>query len=474
MAIGPVQSPTIDAQLIDSIGSAVSSGDLRRAFHLANMALQRGVMHRVVFNAKGLAFQASGEHERAVEEFRRALALTPRDPTLLNAIALSLITLERYPEALQMLDTAIAVEPDRAYSHYRRGMAFAVSGDTAAAQAAYHRAVELDPNHAAAIASLASIAARKNDVVTARSLANRALALVRDEPTALTALAIADSVEGNFAEAEHRLRGLLTSRALNPSARAGILALLGDALDGQQRYAEAFAVYKAENQELRQRHAHRFTEQRGSDALRHIITYFESVRGAWGSYDDGGAVPGGPKEHVFLLGFMRSGTTLLEQVLGSNPEVLALEEKGTLNEIARPYMTSNEGLDELSRLDGAALDRDRKRYWDFVLKHEPNLKGKVFVDKQPLNTIKLPVIAKLFPRAKILFALRDPRDVVFSCFRRHFRVNVTMFEFLELQDAAQFYASVMRLAELCRAKLPLNLLEHRYEAMVEDFDGRVK
>ncbi len=102
------------------------------------------------------------------------------------------------------------------------------------------------------------------------------------------------------------------------------------------------------------------------------------------------------------------------------------------------------------------------------------MKGKVFVDKQPLNTVKLPLIAKLFPNAKIIFALRDPRDVVFSCFRRHFKVNATMFEFLNLTDSARFYAAIMALAEVLRDKLPLNLFEHRYEDMVVDFETRVR
>jgi hypothetical protein len=74
----------------------------------------------------------------------------------------------------------------------------------------------------------------------------------------------------------------------------------------------------------------------------------------------------------------------------------------------------------------------------------------------------------------VLFAVRDPRDVVFSCYRRHFDIDPTKFELLTLEDCARFYAAVMNLGELCRAKLPLTLHEHRYEDMVEDFEGRVR
>ena len=56
--------------------------------------------------------------------------------------------------------------------------------------------------------------------------------------------------------------------------------------------------------------------------------------------------------------------------------------------------------------------------------------GKVFVDKHPLNTLKLPLIARLFPHAKILFACRDPRDVMLSCFRHRFQMSAPIYELL--------------------------------------------
>jgi hypothetical protein len=102
------------------------------------------------------------------------------------------------------------------------------------------------------------------------------------------------------------------------------------------------------------------------------------------------------------------------------------------------------------------------------------LAGKVFIDKLPLHTPALPLIAKLFPNATILFALRDPRDVVFSCFRRRFRVNGAMFEFLTLDGAARYYGAMMRLADLYRERLPVAVHTVRHEALVADFEGQMR
>jgi hypothetical protein len=97
----------------------------------------------------------------------------------------------------------------------------------------------------------------------------------------------------------------------------------------------------------------------------------------------------------------------------------------------------------------------------------------VFVDKLPLNAALLPVIYRLFPHAKIVLALRDPRDCVLSCYQQRFGMNAAMFQLLRLDTAAGYYDAVMRLVQTCRAKLPIDVCEVRYEAVIGDFDASV-
>jgi hypothetical protein len=124
-------------------------------------------------------------------------------------------------------------------------------------------------------------------------------------------------------------------------------------------------------------------------------------------------------------------------------------------------------------MSDADLEPYRGGYWRWVKATGRAPAGKVFVDKLPLHSIRLALIARLFPEARILFALRDPRDVVLSCFRRSFRVNAAMYEFVTLDGAARFYDAVMELATLSRERFPLDLAEARYEHLVGDFDGEV-
>ena len=123
-----------------------------------------------------------------------------------------------------------------------------------------------------------------------------------------------------------------------------------------------------------------------------------------------------------------------------------------------------------SAVQGAPL---RAAYWARVRAEGAEPAGKVFVDKHPLNTFRLPLILKLFPRAKILFARRDPRDVVLSCYRRRFAMSGSAYQLLTLPGAAGYYDAAMRLAEDLAPAMAANTLVVRHESLVEDFDAAV-
>ena len=186
------------------------------------------------------------------------------------------------------------------------------------------------------------------------------------------------------------------------------------------------------------------------------------------------AATGGTRRHAFLVGFPRSGTTLLENILASHPDICALDERDTLGEAAREFLVDDAGLARLAAASPDELERHRKLYWDRVREFGAEVTGKVYIDKYPLSSIKLPLVARLFPEARILFAVRDPRDVLLSCFRRSFSLNSSMFELLDLQRGARLYSGVMDLCAIYRRTLGLAWHQLRYESLVEDFDGEMR
>jgi Tfp pilus assembly protein PilF len=453
---------------------AVNASDIDRAYNLADAAIRQGAQQPALFNARAIWFAERSRYREALADFECARTFSPRDQALLNSIGTCLLKLERFRQAIVAFDTAIAVAPDFVAAHLNRAVALDAVGEINAAQHAWERALALQPDHLDALSALASIMLSKGHRQDARAYAERVLALDPDNPSAIVVLATVDMEEKNFVAAEQRLRTALDSPRFADRERMPAQGLLADALDRQERTAEAFQAYASINEELYRRHAPTYAVGRAIDNVRGLTAYFELSDPWKASAPPEPDQSDRPTGHVFLLGFMRSGTTLLESILASAPQIVALDEHDALSDAARTFLGSDKGLAQLSALEGPELKRWRDEYWRSIRGRGVSLNGKIFLDKLPFHSLKLPLIARLFPEAKVLFALRDPRDVVFSAFRNRFSVSTDSFEFLRLEDCAHYYAAVMGLSELYWAKLPLNLRGHRYEDLMKDFDATVK
>lgn len=454
---------------------ALRASDLPLAFMRANQCLHQGLQHPALYSARGIYLQMEGRYAEALANFERGRDFAVHDPVLLLAIGSCLSNLHRLPEALEAAGRAIALRPGFAEAYNLKGQVASSLGQTAIAERSFQRALEIQPQNANALAALASISTRRGDSALARQYATRALAIEPQNPTATVSLAVAEISEGCGGAAEQRLRALIDDPTSPARARAMAYGVLGDALDAQDRIAEAFASYSTSRALLRDIYAPQLANGRVVDTARSLNRYFLRANATlWNQSSPNSKRTDEPLEHVFLIGFMRSGTTLLGQILSGHPLVLTLDERDFLTEANSTYLRSVAGLDRLAGLTNAELMYWRDRYWAQVHGTGLEVGGKIFIDKLPFNTARLPLIARLFPFAKILFAVRDPRDTVFSSFRRHFEMNPTMYEFLSLEDGAHFYAALMELAEAYRRILRLDLLELRYEDVVADFDGAIR
>ena len=459
------------------VTAAAQSANWPTAFAEAERALAEGLEHPLFYRLRGVQRQQVDRLEEAIADFEIALKDNPGDFATLNALGLCLTRAGRPSEGLERLDMSIAIGPSFAPAHYNRGWTLETMADLAGARAAYREATRLDPTHAQAFASLASIAERVGNHREARDLAQRTLALDPQQPIGQTALAGVQAAMGDLGGAETRLRAVTQpgTRA-NPHERAVALGMLGDVLDQLSRPGDAFAAYEASNAGFSAVHAKAWAAPETETSLglsRRLATQFARARPeAWRRpapcprLDD-------PEGHVFLLSFPRSGATMLGQALATHPGVVTLEERDTLGDVVQAFLRRPEDLDRLAALPPDEADRFRDLYWGRVRAIGAKPRGKVVVDKQPMNTVALPVIIKLFPKAKVLFLKRDPRDVVLSCFRRRFSVNATTVEFLDSKLALRCasHDPVMTLMDLYRGVLELDLRDQSYEALVADFEG---
>ena len=455
------------------IRAAVEARDFDRAGQLAERALAAGHEHPVVLNLAALKCEQEERFEDAVALLERAVALAPGDVAARNALGLSLRRLERHEAALVQFDRVVEAAPDFAGAHSARGGALEALGRLKEAEAAFLKSIDLQPDNLSALAGLANLMSRRGAHAEARVLATKVLTAQPDYPDAVNALAAADLAEGDAPAAQRRLEALIADPKLPAQQLALAQGLLGDVLDAQDRVPEAFTAYAACNMGLWRAYAKAYGGKPSAlEFAQEMVARLTEIQpGDWRSA--GEPLPDGIKGHVFLLGFPRSGTTLLEQVLASHPDVEALEERETLSDALRAFLAQPDDLDRLAHAQEADLARLRAAYWQRVRDEGARPEGKVFVDKHPLNTLKLPLIAKLFPEAKILFARRDPRDVVLSCYRRRFAMSGSAYQLLTLPGAAAYYDAAMQIADRLEPVLGPQTHAVRHESLIADFDGVV-
>jgi tetratricopeptide (TPR) repeat protein len=465
-----------DQASLRAVLEAARGGDHGRAADLAEAALADGLEHPLLLNVAALRLEQQGCVGEALPLLERAVRIAPADLGSRNALGLCLLQLERPAEALEQFELLLKLDSSLPYAYTSRGNAWLALGEIARAEASYQRALELDPRQCLALAGLAHLAVSRGAHAQARRYAEQALALVPGIPGAVMSLAAADLGERRASEAEARIRPLLEDPRLTDRERAHAQGVLGDVLDAQQRTTEAFAAYAACNGELRKLHAPGFGAAPSAlEYARSLDRYFEQPdAGDWKSRPVRGRDFSGVRGHVFLLGFPRSGTTLLEVILEGHPQVASLEEHELLMDSVQEFMRSADDLGLLLRAPAQTLEAARSAYWRRVAEAGAEVAGKVFVDKYPLNTLKLPLIARLFPDAKILIACRDPRDVVLSCFRHRFAMSAPIYELLTIEGAARYYDAVMRLLVRLTSTLPLDTCLVRHEDLVSEFAREMK
>ena len=458
--------------LLARIDRAVETDEIAAAMDLAGEALASGIETPLVLNLVAFQRESAGRPQDALPLLDRALQLAPNDPLVCNALGQTYSKLGRPTDALPAFDAALALAPGYSAAHTGRGLALEVLGRDAEAAESYRTAIRLDGANAEAMGAMAVMALRTGDAEAPRH-AERALVLDPWQPAATLALATLDQRQGRPAAVEARLAPLLARGGLAPLHEASARRLRADALDAMGEAQRALAEYDAANRLLRDTHAAVFNAPQAENgvALCDRLRRHFADRPSWPAAPGPYASP--VQSHVFLVGFPRSGTTLLEQVLASHPSVEALEERATLGDVGA-WFEDTAALDRLAHLGEAEVQGLRATYWTRVEAFGANPRGKVFVDKLPLNSLWLPYVAKLFPEAKVLFARRDPRDVVLSCYRRRFVINGATYHFTDLEDLARFYSGVMGLAEVYRERLGLAWRVHRHEDLVEDFDTEAR
>lgn len=422
---------------------------------------------------------ARGDFADAERCFRQLTQAKPTDAYFLASLGQALCWLKRRREgtaylvqAAKLLERQASKTKDPRFASELSGQLMHW-GEMVVAERLARLAVSLTPHSPAALNNLVLCLTRVNKNAEALPISQKVCRLLPDHPGCNILLAM---LEAKLVDSESALARLTAVIERNAEPEQTARAWLEKAviLDKLGRYDEAFAALTVAGD------MHSALSPFGPEAREHL---FDSVAKNLAGFDRRllqrwsveSLVDDGLPAPAFLLGFLRSGTTLTEQVLDAHPKLIATDESSIVHELTMELQRisgiSGNHAAALSGLSIEQVKQLRQFYWQRMrAEYGDEVMTKQVIDKNALNTIELGVISVVFPEAKILFALRDPRDVCLSCFMQAFSAAPATVNLYSWEGIARQYVAVMGFWRAIKDHIQPHYLELRYEDTVAQFE----
>lgn len=470
-----------DAWHLDGI-VAFRSGNLQAAAKMISHAIQQNPLQPMFHVTMGNVLRAQSQFFEALDAYGTALEC---DENYANAYlnrATLFQDLERHEEALSDLHRMISLAPVNQASipdvEQLRAISLTALSRRKEAREVYKSALQQYPDHVGCRLGLADSLEEQAELEESFKHVQHVLTSFPGHWHASCLAAAILRRQGNAASALEQLQQV-SLKHLTLAAARRVHAERAMAYDQLGDNEAAFREFEMQNLAAEKERSHTPVDKNiYLQSVLELHRYFNSDAisqwcelpepRAWGTYPP-----------VFLVGFPRSGTTLLDQILDAHPDVHVLEERPVLlalsdrlYELPQGYPTS------LANLNASLRDELRALYQSLLREAGApdidNGTSKLVIDKLPLNLIHVGLIHRVFPEAKLIFALRHPCDVLLSCFMQDFVLNDAMANFLSLSDAARLYDAVLSLWNLYCSRFPLTVHELRYEDLIENFDTEIE
>lgn len=414
--------------------------------------------------------------EDSEKHLSRAIGIDPAMTKALILLGDVLGKMEEPARSADVLGKALALDPDNGEIHRLLGDAYRELGQVDDALASYAKALAIQPDNTGASFSLACLLEMSNKLDQASEAVREGLNAAPDD-FGLNLIAAKLEYRGGDHEAALALLDAMTVDEDTPlDLRRDRCFELGRVHDRLRDPDAAFECFTEGNALARRSWGPEATDK--DVMLGYIEEHLEVVTEKWVSTWTpafGGGGEGERAPPVFLIGFPRSGTTLLDQILDSHPGIRVLEEKPMVETVRSSLDLEGSGYPApLAGLSDDGIAALRRLYFDTADRFAAPGDGGVVIDKLPLNTVEAALIHRMFPDAKFILVLRHPCDVCLSCFMQSFGINAGMANFLTLEDSVHLYERVMTLWRRYETCLDLAVFKTRYEDLVDDFEGSVR
>ena len=404
----------------------------------------------------------------AIDLINKVLAIKPNFAEARNNLGNVLQNLGKLDEAVASYRKALAIDPRSAQTHCNLGNALKKLGRLNEAIFSYRKALALKPDLAETHDVLCDLLEKSNRIDALREAVRVAQRNCPGDPRITLREAQLLKRNGDYSGARMVLEAI--GKGI-PDARfrAMFSHLRGEVYDRLGDVDTAFDCFREGNRQCSEIPEAKLHD--GKRFLAQIDVLSKRFSSDWvGGWQELEVLNDRP-DPVFMVGFLRSGTTLLDTILRSHRAISVVSERPTLISLRRALGQLAGGYPHcLAEINSAQLTELRQIYFAELDKYlAPEGLSAIVVDNAPLNTIDVGLIHRIFPSARFLFARRHPCDCVLSSYMQLFRINDAMANFLDLADSANLYDKVMTLWQQYMTVLPLAVHTVRYESLIEAF-----
>ncbi|MBF0194059.1 MAG: sulfotransferase [Magnetococcales bacterium] len=418
---------------------------------------------------QGISLHQANSLPQAIVFYEKALKFQANNAIALSNMALALQSLGEVEKAATNFKKAIKIKPDYSDAHYNLGNLQQEQGDLSQAIKSYEKAIAINPNNAVFHCNLGNAIYQQSKLEKAAISYKKAIALQPDFAMALSNLALIQTAQGqvnaailnhqkaiaaqpSYAKAHYNLSrtkkdtGLtelqlmqdLLAHATNSNDKMYFNFAMGQALLNIKKYPQAFACFVEANNHARSEFHFDINDEK------FLFTYFHKFfnadffkkRESYGHID---------KTPIFIVGMPRSGSTLIEQILASHPDVYGAGELHILKEILlknTPSNLINQTPETIAQKDFAAIDQLGAEYINKL--RDINQNAKFIINKLPANFLYIGIIKLLLPNAKIIHSTRNPADTCLSIFQIKFSEHQPYaYNLVELGQYYRLYSEMM-------------------------------
>jgi tetratricopeptide (TPR) repeat protein len=447
--------------LLNNVGNVLQlQGENEKALTLLNKAISQDPDNAHAHNNLGNALRALDRKEEAVAAYKRVVEINPEFAIGYYNLGLILLELEELNDAIHCFNQALRINPANKNAYLGLGNARSAQGNLDQAVSALQEAIAIDPLYEKAYKELGRTFADHGEIELALTANRKALEINPEYAKAYLSL----SKNKKFTEYDDDIRAmesLFSKKRISDEDSVHLAFALGKAYEDLGNFDKSMEYVIKATRLKRDSYDYSFSEsQEEFDRVKEVFSpdFFSS-------HHDSGDPDHTP---IFILGMPRSGTSLVEQILASHPDVYGAGELKDLGKVLGSIGASEkkkqcgiipEGLPEL---DARAFADLGKQYITRIRKHSAD--AKFITDKFPHNFLYIGLIRAILPNARIIHCTRDPMDNCLSIFKTRLKSGHGYAD--NLSELGQYYRMYLELMEYWRDTLPGFVYDQNYENLV--------